>query len=233
MEKQKDEIIVLDIETAPIKFAEQYVTPKPAPDHYKKPEVIEAWNRSAKRKALDVAALDPDLCRIVALGTMDVSTGLVTAQIAKDANTEKELLRSFWQRLTRNATLLGYNVIQFDLPVMLRRSMYLQVDAPHLDLHKYRRSERVVDLMLDLSFSGSISYRSLGWYARRFDLPSHQSEASVDGAMIPSLVGEGDWEAVVRHVQDDVVMTAELAQRLDVIPQQRIRRDDVQNCLTC
>ena len=59
---------VFDIETAPLADAEAYLpTPRPR-GNLKDPAKIEADLAAKAAAALDKAALDPDLCRIVAAG---------------------------------------------------------------------------------------------------------------------------------------------------------------------
>ena len=57
---------------------------------------------------------------------------------------------------------MGFNCLGFDLPVLLRRSLYLEMPAPSFSLNKYRPSS-IVDLMQLLAYPGTLMYRSLGF----------------------------------------------------------------------
>ncbi len=110
-------------------------------------------------------------------------------------------------------TFVGFNCLSFDLPVLLRRSLYLGVHAPHVPLNKYRPG-RVVDLMQLLAYQGMLAYRSLGFYCRRFGISVPDE---VTGAEVVALVAAGEWRQVHDHVQADVAKTVQLAGRVGVI----------------
>ena len=59
---------VFDIETAPLADAEAYIPPAKPRANLKDPAKIEADVREKTAASLERAALDPDLCRIVAAG---------------------------------------------------------------------------------------------------------------------------------------------------------------------
>ena len=201
---------VFDIETAPLVDAEVYIeSPKPRAN-LKDPLKIEADIREKKAAVLDRAALDPDLCRIVAAG-WDCD-GKAESMVCETAEHEGDVLERFWTQ-TQGATLVGFNCLSFDLPVLLRRSLYLRVSAPSLSLNKFRPG-RVVDLMQVLAYQGTLTYRSLAFYCQRFgiDVPD-----DVKGADISALVTAGEWKKVHDHVRADVAKTAALAQRVAVL----------------
>ena len=62
-------LVFFDIETAPLPEAKNYADyDKEPPKNYKKEESIVEWRRASVAKQLEKAALDPDLCRVVAIG---------------------------------------------------------------------------------------------------------------------------------------------------------------------
>jgi predicted PolB exonuclease-like 3'-5' exonuclease len=211
-------MIVLDLETAPLACAADYV---PAPDlttiqaarNLKDPAKIK--EDLAKRQAealashvekLGKAALDFNLARIVALGLsrdgdrVDVSTA--TGDLS-----ESVLLEWFWNELETEShdgtgSLVGFCIRRFDVPMLMSRSRFLGVRYPRLDLGRYNRNSRTV------------MPRKLKTYAKRYGIPV---EDDINGADIPALVEAGNWEAVIQHVTSDVRLTAALAQRLGVL----------------
>jgi hypothetical protein len=215
-EFQKDigKLVFFDIETAPMVGAEEYVDyNQQPPRNYKKPESIAAWQRTAVAEQLDKAALDPDLCRVVAIGWSTEDDGDVHSLLARNETEERQAISAFWDAVGWGC-VVGYNCIGFDLPVLLRRSMYLGIQdkAPDFYLNKYRPSANVVDVMVRLSMEGLLSYRSLEWYARRFGVAT-KKVAAVTGRDIPRLVGNGCWNLVRDHVEDDVRLLRYLAIR--------------------
>ena len=108
---------------------------------------------------------------------------------------------------------MGFNCLSFDLPVLLRRSLYLGVRAPMFSLNKYRPGS-IVDLMQRLAYQGTLTCRSLEFYCTRFGI---EVPDAVTGAQIGGLVVAGEWSRVHDHVRADVAKTTALAQRIGVL----------------
>ena len=201
---------VFDIETASLADAVVYLeSPKPRAN-LKDPAKIAADLAEKATAMLERSALDPDLCRIVAAGWN--CDGAVESAVCADATEERRVLERFW-RQSQGATLVGFNCLSFDLPVLLRRSLYLDVRAPYFSLNKYRPGS-IVDLMQVLAYQGTLTYRSLGFYCTRFGITVPDD---VMGAEVAALVERGEWTKVHDHVRADVAKTTELARRVGVL----------------
>lgn len=213
--------LVFDVEAYAIDGAGDYLEPASAPGNYKDPDKIAAYIEQANREALGKAALDIDLGRIVALGSMSDTDTEPSVWLARDEADEREALLWFWNRVTMagtfRPTLIGFNCMGYDLPLMLRRSLYLGVSAPPFQMGKYRHGG-IEDLMLLLSFDGAVKYRGLSFYCKRFglDVPCDDST----GKDIAALVAAGEWAGVEAHCRADVLKTAALARRIGVLAQQ-------------
>jgi predicted PolB exonuclease-like 3'-5' exonuclease len=211
-----DDLLIVDIETAPMRGASDFVTVGNPPKNYKHADTIQKWREAALQNAIDKAALDPDLCRIVAIGWKSPGAPVQSA-IASSSEDEREMLEGFWRRVTSDTVLVGYNIVGFDMPVLLRRSLYLNLpNVPQFSLNKYKPSSYLNDLMLMLSMNSALKYRSLDWYARRLGLPL--PESPISGAEIPALVEADEWDEIRQHVEDDVHLTEHLATRLGCWP---------------
>lgn len=206
--------LVLDIETSGIADVATYLEPAEAPANYKDPVKIAAFIAEAEAAQIAKAALDPDLARVVAIGYCDPENGNVSAMMAAQEKHEKHIIESLWGYISRGrTTLIGYGILEFDLRILLRRSLYLHVKTPDIQIDKYRHPT-VIDLMQILSFNGSAKWRSLEFYAHRFGI---EHDHSISGADIPALVAAGEWEKVEQHVRADVQTTVALARRMGVI----------------
>jgi len=205
--------LVFDIETAPLPEAADYLNdiPVEAPSNYKDPVKIAAYIAEKQAKALADCALDVDLCRIVAIGTCMEGGPNVATMTAIDAYAETSMLTIFW-KVASGRHVIGYNCLAFDLPVLLRRSLYLGVSVPAIQIDRFKHP-LVSDLQDVLSYSGKLTWRGLDFYCRRFgiDVPD-----GLKGADIGQAVAEGRWEAVEAHVRADVQKTAMLAARLSL-----------------
>ena len=214
--------IVMDLETVAIDGAADYLQPPEAPANYTKAESIAAYVKQATEKAVSKCSLDPDLCRIVALGWLrtgvDDEPRVLTC---RDESEEIYALNEFWASVRRPYgggvfPLVTFNGLRFDLPVVMRRSLYLDVKYPFMNIDRYRTTH--LDLWQKLSYNGAISAHGLQFYAKRFDLPIDPDP--VKGEDIAALVKEGSdvcWRAVQNHCASDVKTTYLLAVRLGLI----------------
>ena len=206
--------LVFDIETAPLSGVAEYLTePIEAPGNYKDPEKIKAYVAEKRQAQVDRAALDLDLCEIAAIGI-----GLPLAAYAQTRGTtsEADMLRGFWS-FVRNTQkeggiLVGFNCLSFDLPILLRRSLYLGIETPQIPVDKYRH-DGVVDVLDVLTFSGKVTMRSQAFYCKRFGIPYN----TISGAEVPGLVRAGLWSDIDAHVRADVAATTALAARVGLI----------------
>jgi predicted PolB exonuclease-like 3'-5' exonuclease len=204
----------IDIETVGLPEAAQYAEPVAAPANYRDPEKIAAYIAEKQAEQVNKAGLDLDLCRVVAIGLMVEGASVVQVLMAKDHDEEAQMLRELWASLTkdRHPVLVGFNILGFDLPVLIRRSQYLGVPYPRMNLDRYRTPHH--DLMLELTWRGLVRARSLKFYAKRFGI---DVQDEVNGADMPVLVEAGDWDKVTSHVTSDVRLTAALAERIGVV----------------
>jgi hypothetical protein len=162
---------------------------------------------------LERASLDFNLSRIVALGWSEDAGQTVELRACPDEETERAALEIFWNA-SHGATLIGFSLRTFDVPMLIQRSRLLSVSYNRLDLSRYN-NRSLVDLRDELTF-GDMRYeaimpRSLKMFCRRFGLPV---DDPIDGKDIPALVAAEAWDDVLAHLRSDVQLTAALAKRL-------------------
>lgn len=211
--------LVFDIETCPMPNCRDYLTdPIEAPSNYVDKAKIAAYIENKRLKQIADAGLDLDLCEIAAIAWALPGQPDPYVQM-RDEWSEGDLLESFWRFVAgiqrEGGNLVGFNCLSFDLPILLRRSLYLGVDAPAVRIDQYRH-DGVIDVMEALSFGHKDYRRSLRFYAKRFGIPH---DDSVDGSQIAQLVATQQWDAIRGHVKSDVWTTTQLAQRCGFIYQ--------------
>ena len=201
--------LYLDLETVAIDDAADYVEPVSAPANYKDESKIAAYIAEKRAEKIAKAALDPDLCRIVALGLDDGQTD-PTVTICRTEEAEALALGDLAVVLNAGThRIITFNGFRFDLPVLMRRAQYLGVELPEISLDKYRSPH--VDLYQRLTFNGAIDGHSLRFYARRFRIPC---EDTFIGADVAKLVAEGYWAEVEAHCLSDLKLTLALAAKV-------------------
>lgn len=203
--------IVFDVETSPLPDAAEYLEPATAPENYKDPIKIDAYIKAKNAENLERCGLDVDLCRVVAVGFQWEGQPALSMTLA-DCD-EDGLIKQFWNLANLRGIqrhLVGFNCLAFDLPVLFRRSQYLGIEAPTIQIDKYKHPA-VTDLLSVLSFNGAIKYRGLSFYAKRFGIPSADT---MTGADVAQAVKEERWSDIATHVQSDVAKMAAIAERL-------------------
>lgn len=176
--------------------------------------------KAAQKRADDLArlALDVNGCAIAAIGML--TEALDRPAVIALPEDERFMLETFWAR-AKGRTLVGYYSRQFDLPVIIQRSRYLGVAHPTWrDLTApYGRASRCVDLFDELTFDSArhdgVIPRNIGTFCELFGLGVPKDDTT--GADVAALIAAGDYAAVRKHCEVDVVKTFALAQRLGVI----------------
>lgn len=206
--------VVFDLETVPMVGVENFLdmTGIAAPANYKDPEKIAAYVEAARLKTIERAGLDIDLCEIACISWED-HTG-AGGVVPRNLFDEKVMLSKFWASCGSHQ-LVGFNIWNFDLPVLVRRSLYLGVTVPaDLRLDGYRPDARVLDVAHVLSFGRRDLLHSLDFYCKRFGI---DHDDTVTGADVARLVAEGDWPAVTGHCYADLFATRQLALRIGLV----------------
>jgi hypothetical protein len=140
--------------------------PKP-PANLKDPAKIEAAVAEKKAELIEQAALDPDYGKVLSYGYATQPNGPITVVMAEDVIyaeqrrdaqtgdlfwyeekvTEAGLLKSFWGTFSDcRGACVGFNILSFDLPFLLARSMYLGVKIPCIPVLARFRTDPVTDL---------------------------------------------------------------------------------------
>ena len=163
-----------------------------------------------------VPALVPEFCRVVALGwavgdgpTHSLVVGTirpVQANSPVKEITETDVLARFWKLVGGQfgPTVVGFNILNFDLPVLFVRSALLGVRAPRL-FDRRPRGNHCIDLYeCRRNGAGGGKLKEL---ARYYGFTV--AEPDVDGSQVEQLIA-ADPEKVGRYVESDVAITRQL-----------------------
>jgi len=210
--------LILDIETLPHPNASQWLEPVQAAANLVDPVKIakSIEERTAERD--DKLGLDPDCCVACAIGWHVVGGDDPTVDVCRTEAEEAEALRRLaavyaapmGQQETKIVTFYGR---QFDLPVLMRRAMYLGVKFPTLNLDRYRSPH--IDVWDVLTFNGALrTAHSLKFYAKRMGFTTLDK---VDGGDVRTLAAAGNWDAIREHCLSDVGLTHAVANKLGLL----------------
>jgi DNA polymerase elongation subunit (family B) len=196
--------LVFDLETIANPDTLKYAPEPEAPGNLKDPEKIAKAIEEKRQDQIDRAPLDPDYGEIITIGyATDPLSDVVVLH-----GDEKENLKAFWHAFQEcSGYCIGYNIIGFDLPYIMRRSMAHNIKPAYLpNLAKYR-TEPVTDLMGILYNWGPA--KGLKQVAKIYQLPVECP--GVDGSQVGSL----PIEKIIEYQVSDVKLTISLWQRMN------------------
>jgi len=188
-------MLIFDIETVAHPQAEALIGTPKSPANYRDPVKIATYIAEKAADELDHAPLDADLCTVRAIGARLITkVGSTIGAPAQDIvkivgadGTEESIVHEFWTTFAgAGGRCCGYNILGFDLPVLLRRAFAMNVEVPLApSLARYRIGP-VYDLYAILYNWGP--GRGLKWVADRYGM---QVDApGVDGSQVAGMTND-------------------------------------------
>lgn len=171
----------------------------------------------------DKAALHPNTGWVFGIGWADLDGG--RCKLTLDQRDEKDILETAWQIVTNTRVLVNHNLLGFDLPFLAARSMKLGVKIPFriasvtpwsgqkLFLHDNPNPITLLDTMQIAAKFAPSQRPSLNWAAKFFGL---EAKIDLDG-LLPWDVACKDFDKACRYTERDVVLTAEIAQKMQLL----------------
>jgi predicted PolB exonuclease-like 3'-5' exonuclease len=183
--------------------------PKPSKT-IKDPEKQEADIAQRYQELVDTAGLDPFLCEIRSIGWAIGQAGQINVDLVTKKVSETDVLEQFWDNFARtSAYCVGYNIMDFDLPVILARSMLLGVKPTMLpNLARYR-SDPTCDLMWLLAGWNFRGAKKLKWVCKRLGIEIPAGDDN--GSMVKDMT---DKQLKV-YSASDIKITQELYRRMN------------------
>jgi DNA polymerase elongation subunit (family B) len=218
--------LVFDIETVANPEMVALLPEPKAPSTYKDPEKIAAYVAEKKAQQLAEAALDPDTGRVAAIGWMEIGgedepplrlnrkakrkPPEASANIVQPEFGEREVLTAAWAFMAScDGNLIGYNILGFDIPFLLRRSMAMGVKPPLLPFMARYRVEPITDLYAILY--NWAPGKGLKTVCRMYGIPNPLPD--VDGSQVAGM----DYAMLRQYVCNDVLLTAQLFNKMNGI----------------
>lgn len=200
--------VVVDIETAKNPLAKSIIEQMPvkADARLKDPDKIAASIQQKRDTKLDKAALFWGTGRVVAIGSSQLSG---QDEYVEAGSNEKEILTNYskWLEDTAATKIMGQNIKGFDIPFLLGRMMFHEVEVPALMRDRYAAMD-LYDFFGNPRWSDQSC--SLDVYALSLGLDSKLNDSS----LIPQMAEDGLWKEIEEHCLQDVRLTREIFRRL-------------------
>ncbi len=214
---------VFDLETGPLAESELSALLPPfdptevktgnLKDPAKIAEKIAEAEANHRRDFFDKAALDPLTGRVIAIGMLDLETDKFFI-IGHDD--EARTLTEFWEasqgEMGRLNSMLGFNIFNFDLPFLIRRSWKHRIKVPF----GIRRGRYWGDQLVDLRDAWQLGDRqargSLDTIARHLGVGAKNG----DGKAFAEL-WLNDRPKAEAYLRNDIQLTAKVADALGII----------------
>jgi hypothetical protein len=163
-------------------------------------------------------ALKAEKGRVLTIGVIIEENGEVTHQglFGRDRETgmfhvdEARTLRSFWNLIgdvrESHDLLIGHNILDFDLPFLIKRSIINRVKPPQISFRRYQKN-LIYDTMWEWSLWGHRI--SLNDVAEAIGVQSSKT-GDIDGSQIYDYYSAGSHEEIALYCMRDVECTREI-----------------------
>ena len=176
--------VIVDIESCPIKL-----------------ELYKNLYEEERRKLLN-----PIDSKIIAIGTRCLEKNEIFC-----SENEKEILESFWKewikikQLNRNTQMCGFNILNFDIPFLVTRSLINNVIISPFLL------KSIIDLREKIN---AYRYGETRGKLKEFALFLGLNVEDIDGKEIADLCIDKNWDKLKKYLANDLVITDELYKRV-------------------
>lgn len=206
-------LAIFDCETGPRPLAEiEQFMPKEWPlGNLKDPDKIEAAVAAKRQAWLDDAALNPLTAQILVIGVLQ--DGVVTFL----AGDEKTILAQFWRMaediLAVSGSLVGFNIKQFDLPLLIKASWRHGVHVSSLIRTRWHGrvyfNENIIDLRDEWQLGDRQAHGSLDSISRLIGGPGKSGHGKNFATLYQS-----DQAAALKYLSDDLRETERVHKRM-------------------
>lgn len=202
---------IIDVETAALP-TDQLLASMPAFEpaaNLKDPAKIEASIAAKKNKWIADAALNPLTGRVLAIGIYNPGGFPGEEFRFLHGEDERAIIHEFWGVWSELGRVVGWNIFQFDLPFLIKRSWKLGVPVPS-NLRSGRYWGSIVTDLRDIwTFGDRHGEGTLAEVAKFLGT----AEKTGEGKHFADLYAR-DQAAALEYLRGDLLATASLATRL-------------------
>lgn len=157
------------------------------------------------------ASVTPELCKIAAMSYAFDGEDIQVIVDREDYDAELDILDVFWEAVARGYVPVGYNILDFDIPVIQVRSMILRISPSLIEpIDTGPRTNKVLDLL----------QKRYGYREKPFGLKDlcgllgiPINTPDVDGSMVWDLYKNKEFGKIAEYAASDLNATRELFHR--------------------
>jgi len=220
--------LIFDIETVGFELENLAESQQEFLLRYAEKEKDEILREEKKDEAARYLSLYPYTAKIISIGLLNTETEgtlvLYSSSSTSDENedweveeknikykslTEVELLKLFWNFISKADKVITFNGRNFDLPFLMLRSAMLNVKPSVNLIHNRYNIARHIDLLDQFTFYGMTRKFNLDFYCHAFGVTSPKSKG-ISGMEVKELYKAGKTKDIAIYCGEDVKATYEL-----------------------
>ncbi|MBK7104147.1 MAG: ribonuclease H-like domain-containing protein [Ignavibacteriae bacterium] len=216
--------IVIDIETVGFELENLAESQQEFLLRYAEKESDQIIRENKKEEVERFLSLYPYTAKIISIGMLNTETNGIL--VLYDDNSEeeiiieekgikyksineKELLKLFWNYLSKTDKVITFNGRNFDIPFLMLRSAMLEVKPTINLIHNRYNITKHIDLLDQFTFYGITRKFNLDFYCHAFGIKSPKSKG-ITGMEIKELYKAGKIKDIAIYCSEDVKATYEL-----------------------
>ncbi|MBK8945314.1 MAG: ribonuclease H-like domain-containing protein [Ignavibacteriae bacterium] len=216
--------IVIDIETVGFELENLAESQQEFLLRYAEKESDQIIRENKKEEVERFLSLYPYTAKIISIGMLNTETNgifvlyddnseeeiiIEEKGIKYKSINEKELLKLFWNYLSKTDKVITFNGRNFDIPFLMLRSAMLEVKPTINLIHNRYNITKHIDLLDQFTFYGITRKFNLDFYCHAFGIKSPKSKG-ITGMEIKELYKAGKIKDIAIYCGEDVKATYEL-----------------------
>jgi len=195
--------LIFDVESIPDQNLPAEMLPEFDKGRLVNPDLIAKAKLEFEEGLIKKLSCNPMTLQIVSIQMHDHSKF-----VTENDGTESGMLKDFWYQAENTDLFVGHNILGFDLPAILIRSMILDITPTRkFNLKKYQ-VKPIYDTMFILG--NWKDWISLDVACTRFGIPTKTG----NGSRVYEMWKAGEFDAIHQYCQDDVDITRQLYNRM-------------------
>lgn len=198
--------LIFDIETTPDDLPEELL-PECKLGNLKDPEKIKVKQEEFKQGMIKDMSVSPYMCKIVSYQAWSYKEDKF---VDVPSDNERDIIECIWDDFGGHDMLIGHNILNFDLRVILFRTMFHGLTSSRkLPLKKYQVYP-IYDTMEIMAGWNSSQWKGLNWLAQRLGVGQKEN----DSCRVYEWHQAGEIEKIHEHCRNDVLLNKAVYEKM-------------------